>query len=321
MRPEALSGLLCLLSSAWASPIPEVSSTLQNILDNTHQSGLYRYPTDFTRGIIPKPFHSHNDYWRDVPFYSALAYGATSVEADVWLYNGTLYVGHEESALTTERTLDSLYIQPILDTVRRQNPVTTFVPEPTRNGVYDTSSGQTLFLFIDLKTDGEETWPVVLDALNPLLSANYLTTYNGTDFGIGPVTIIGTGNTPLVAVEASEATAASPRYAFFDGPLADLDQEEFQNITRAVSPIASTAFGAQFGEVTSSGLNESSLDLLREQVSTAHDRGIMARYWDTPGFPIGTRNWVWRLLINEGVDFLNVDDLAGVASFWQMEGW
>jgi len=24
------------------------------------------YPTDITRNIVPKPLHSHNDYWRDV---------------------------------------------------------------------------------------------------------------------------------------------------------------------------------------------------------------------------------------------------------------
>jgi hypothetical protein len=28
-------------------------SALDNVLANTHQSPLYRYPTDFTRGIIP----------------------------------------------------------------------------------------------------------------------------------------------------------------------------------------------------------------------------------------------------------------------------
>jgi hypothetical protein len=32
--------------------------------------------------------------WRDVPFYTALSVGAISTESDVWLYNGTLYVGH-----------------------------------------------------------------------------------------------------------------------------------------------------------------------------------------------------------------------------------
>ena len=32
-----------------------------------------------------KNIHSHNDYWRDVPLYSALANGVRSIEADVWL--------------------------------------------------------------------------------------------------------------------------------------------------------------------------------------------------------------------------------------------
>jgi len=68
------------------------TDALQNILMNTDKSDKYHYPTDFTREIVPKPFHSHNDYWRDVPFYTGLSYGAVSTEADVWLINGTLYV-------------------------------------------------------------------------------------------------------------------------------------------------------------------------------------------------------------------------------------
>jgi hypothetical protein len=44
------------------------------------------------------------------------------MESDVWLYNGTLYVGHEQGALTTARTFEPLYINPILDVLKRQNP-------------------------------------------------------------------------------------------------------------------------------------------------------------------------------------------------------
>lgn len=43
--------------------------------------------------------------WRDVPLLTALSYGVMSVEADVWLENGTLYVNitmlHCVIALTT----------------------------------------------------------------------------------------------------------------------------------------------------------------------------------------------------------------------------
>jgi hypothetical protein len=76
----------------FSGSVASYSDALQNILKNTDKSDKYTYPTDFTREIVPKPFHSHNDYWRDVPFYTGLSYGAISTEADVWLINGTLYV-------------------------------------------------------------------------------------------------------------------------------------------------------------------------------------------------------------------------------------
>ncbi len=104
-----------------------------------------------------------------MPFYTALSVGAISTESDVWLYNGTLYVGHEQGALTTTRTFQSLYINPILDTLNRQNPSdSTFVTSKTHNGVFDTDGGQTLYLFVDVKTGGATTWPVVVEALEPL---------------------------------------------------------------------------------------------------------------------------------------------------------
>ncbi|KAK9784217.1 putative PLC-like phosphodiesterase [Seiridium cardinale] len=306
----------CAIAAPWAaaqSDIP-ISGSLQAILDNAGSNPAYHYPTQLTQGIIPKAFHSHNDYWRPLPFYSALAVGAVSIEADVWLYDGILHVGHEQSALTKSRTLDSLYIQPILDVLHRQNPNSTFISGPTKNGVYDTVSSQTLYLFIDLKTAGATTWPAVIEALAPLRDAGYLTTFNGTAVTSGPVTVIGTGNTPLNQVQG-----VSPRDYFYDAQLATLGTT-FSNITKEVSPIASTQFSAQFGNVRSQELNSTQLELLESQVATAHAKGIAVRYWDQPGWPIGTRNAVWRTLWDAGVDLLNVDDLEAVADFWEATG-
>ncbi|TID22782.1 Phosphoribosylformylglycinamidine synthase [Venturia nashicola] len=298
-----------------------MSDTLQNILANTHGSNLYTYPTDLTRGIVPKPIHSHNDYWRDVPFYSALSAGAISVEADVWLINGTLYVGHEISALTPERTFASLYIDPILDTIKRQNPTTQFVSSETKNGVYDTDSGQTLYLWIDLKTDGPTTWPAVLSALAPLKDAGYLTTTNGKTTTRGAVTAIGTGNTPRgYFLPQDPATSSSPRFTFLDAQLSTLNTSAGINVTSLITPIASAQFSAQFGKVVAEGLNSTQLDLLRSQISCAKSRGIGARYWDQPGWPLGTRNALWRSLLEEGVALLNVDDLQGASDFWESKG-
>jgi len=295
--------------------IPYYSDALQNILKNTDGNEKYKYPTDFTREIVPKPFHSHNDYWRDIPFYSGLSYGSISTEADVWLIDGVLYVGHEPSALTPARTLDSLYIQPILSTLRRQNPETAFTQAGEQNGVFDTSSGQTLYLFIDIKTASHETWPAVLQALEPLRNGNWLTTYQNDTLRRNPVTVIGTGNTQL-----SDVLASDPRDVFFDAPLAELNSTTYAHLSESESPIASTNFASVFGEVRKRAFSPEQREKLRRQVESAHEKGIMARYWNAPAWPVGTRNAVWRILWDEGVDLLNVDDLKGASEFWEGSG-
>jgi hypothetical protein len=268
-----------------------------------------------TQGIIPKAFHSHNDYWRPIPFYSALSVGGVSVEADVWLYKGVLHVGHEESALTNERTFNALYVQPILSVLQRENPNSSFLTEgPTKNGVYDTDSGQTLYLYVDVKTDGEATFPYVIKELEPLRSAGYLTTWNGTGITPGPVTVIGTGNTPLDQIQGVDN-----RDYFYDAPLPYLDTT-FKNITSNVSLTANWDFADVFGEVRNQTFNSTQMRTLEEQVASAHAKGIAVRYWDQPGWPVGTRNAIWRILWDAGVDLLNVDDLEGAANFWENMG-
>jgi hypothetical protein len=307
-----------------AAPLPasaaaqglDISTTLQNILANTDNNDAYTYPTDITRGIIPKPIHSHNDYWRDVPFFTALSVGASSIEADVWLVNDTLYVGHEEAALTSARTLKSLYIDPIMFVLNRTNPTTAFYDaSSSKNGVFDTSSGQTLSLFIDVKTDGPTTWPAVVKALAPLRDAGYLTTFDGTGITLGPVTVTGTGNTPLDQVQG-----VSPRDYFYDANLALLSTE-FTNITSSVTLIASAQFSAYIGKINGTEFSQSQLDTVRQHISYAASKGIMGRYWDTPAWPISTRNAVWRTLVSEGVGLLNADDLPEAAGYGGVNGF
>ena len=194
------------------------------------------------------------------------------------------------------------------------NPSTPFIPDGTTNGVFDTASYQTLYLFIDFKTAADELWPAVLSALEPLRAGNFLTTYDGKTLHERAVTVIGTGNTQL-----SDVRAQSPRDVFFDAPLDKLMEKDFKDLTGNESPIASTNFKATFGEVRSRAFNASQLERLREQVDVAHQKGIKARYWNQPEWPVGTRNAVWRTLWDEGVDFLNVDDLEGAAGFWAGE--
>lgn len=233
----------------------------------------------------------------------------------MWLYNSTLYIGHETSALTFARTFESLYINPLLDVLKKQNPASPFDPAPTQHGVFDGYSAQTLYLFVDVKTPGDQTWPFVVKALEPLRKAGYLSRVenaSSTTITYGPVTVIGTGNTPL-----SKVQPVVPRDYFYDAPIPTLNST-FSNITSLVSPIASTDFAVQFGTIhnTSVSFNESQLALLRAQVAVAHKKGIKLRYWDQPAWPISLRNGVWKLLWDEGVDLINADDVAAAAGLW-----
>ncbi|KAL0579099.1 hypothetical protein V5O48_002882 [Marasmius crinis-equi] len=297
-------------TSALVSAGPGVDQQISSL--ETGNSSLLRYPTQFTQGIIPKAIHSHNDYWRDVPLLTALSFGVASVEADVWLANGTLYVGHEIQALTQDRTFDSLYVQPLVEIVKGQNPVTPFDVNISQvNGVFDTSSGTPLQLLVDIKTDGEETFPFVVKALEPLRELGYLTTFSNGSLKQSAVTVVGTGNTPLDGVKS-----LSPRDVFFDAPLTGLtDTTSNTTWDATLSPLASTNYAVAVGWSGIGNISEAQSANITQFIQDAHARGITARFWGSPGWPISARNNIWRKLVDSGADWLNADDLEAASAF------
>ncbi len=348
-------------------------------------AGLSSWPTDFSRDIRPLPCHSHNDYWRRVPLFSAIEVGCIGVEADIWLFDEELFVGHSVASLTRNRTLDSLYISPLLDILSKQNPGLTILPDSTSqpHGVFDTDPEQTLILLIDFKTSGSALWPHVQSALQPLREKNYLSRSNGTQITRGPITVVGTGNTPFDLVNSKES---NPHHdVFFDAPLSEMyesidsgdltnatstnvnapednmqgeasseenvktadttkassgnarkrqSDEEGQGksgtisgdtnaYTTSNSYYASVSFGDAIGELWDGRFSDHQMDLLRGQIKGAHRRGLKARYWDLPFWPISLRNHIWDVLVKEGVDLLNVDDLKGATrrNWNRHHGW
>ncbi len=330
----------------------------------TTSEGLSWYPTDFLRGVIPIPCHSHNDYWRKVPLFSALYTGCISVEADVWAFDDELYIGHNTASLTGNRTFQSLYVNPLVTILERQNPTTSFY-NGSSHGVFDTDSEQTLTLLVDLKTDGAETWPLVLRQLEPLRQRGWLSYVENNMVHRRPITVIGTGETPFDILTSN----GTYRDAFFDAPLDQLwerpDQVEEKTIQTGMDKIgddrevsrennlvtrsaiappndpqlsgtgqrrgqgnsgtspadsytplnsyyASTSFSEVIGTVWWGKLSNEQVDLIRGQIRGAHHRGLKVRYWDTPSWPTSLRNYIWDLLLQEGADVLNVDDLEAV---------
>ena len=315
------------------------------------------YPTDFTRDIIPIPCHSHNDYWRRVPLFSALRAGCTGVEADVWLFDNDLYVGHNTASLTRNRTFQSLYINPLVEILENQNSETEFYNN-TNHGVFDTDPGKSLTLLVDVKTSGAETWPWVLEQLQPLRERGWLSFVENNTLHTRPITVVGTGNTPFDVLTAN----STYRDAFFDAPLDEMweprkvtedmkDWPEFDDslpgerldedegsaeenlptkplgdagqgksgtlpgdeFNKLNSYYASVSFGQAVGRMWRGRLSPRQMKIIRGQIRGAHRRGLKARYWDLPSWPLGLRNHVWDVLVREGVDMLNVDDLRGAS--------
>ncbi|KAL8643223.1 MAG: hypothetical protein Q9226_008418 [Calogaya cf. arnoldii] len=285
------------------------------------------YPTDFSRGIIPIPCHSHNDYERRVPLYDALQAGCISVEADVWLRDDDLFVGHTENALTPERTLQSLYLNPLLSILARQNAhgissesngeQTEYPFTANVRGIFETNTSVSLTLLLDIKTDGHATLPIIRRQLEPLRTQGWLTHVSGSTLVPGPITIVSSGNTPFQSIQ----TEKENRDIFFDAPLAQFWGEDIDasRTNRALfnqqnSLYASASFADIIGEPWYGMLRPEQGELIRAHVQATAAQGLKVRYWDTPAWPLKLRDHVWDVLVKEGVGILNVDDLDSVKS-------
>ncbi|PVH99454.1 hypothetical protein DM02DRAFT_594342 [Periconia macrospinosa] len=270
-------------------------------------------PTDLstlTNNVTPIPCHSHNDYWRPSPLYSALRTGCMGVEADVWLFSNELYVGHTERSLRREKTFKNMYVDPLVHLLDLQNANTS---TPTnKNGIFTTDPTHPLILLIDFKPSPPFLLTIVFStvskALAPLREKNYLTYHNGTALIPGPITAVATGSAPFDLILSNE----THRDIFYDAPLSSLPSQSHPGFSAENSYYASTSFRRSIGTLWFFRFSSYQRAKVRQQVKDAHERGLKARYWSTPSWPRGLRDKVWRVLREEGVDMLNGDDLEGL---------
>ncbi|KAI2790596.1 Altered inheritance of mitochondria protein [Penicillium oxalicum] len=283
------------------------SNGLQKIVDqwdtpSDSVSLLTPWPKDFSQGIVPVSCHSHNDYWRSVPLYEALAGGCTGVEADVWLDGKDLLVGHRKNSLSPDRTLNSLYIEPLSIALSNLNHGSS-ASAPV--GLFNVDPSTTVTLLIDIKSDPMTTWPVLHDQLSPLIAGGWLSHWNGTSKALvrGPITVVGTGNTHF-----DQVVADHDRYIFFDAPLPDLSHNSSYGPEN--SYYASVSLKKAVGTIWLWGPTADQQDAMQEMIRAAADRGLVSRFWSTPSWPVSLRLKVWRFLAEHQVGMLNVDNIV-----------
>ncbi|KAJ5757554.1 altered inheritance of mitochondria protein 6 [Penicillium nucicola] len=289
LKPPVSSNGLQKIVQKWKEPADSVSA-------------LSPWPKDFSQGIKPVPCHSHNDYWRSVPLYEAIAAGCTGVEADVWLDGNNLLVGHRKHSLSSDRTLKTLYVNPlekILSNLNMNSSTNASI------GIFELDPTATVTLLIDIKTDGNATWPILLSQLAPLHHGGWLTRWNDTSKTLtrGPITVVGTGNTLFDHVVADE-----DRYVFFDAPLKEISQNS--TYTTENSYYASVSLFKAVGIVWPWGPTDSQKQTMQKMIRAAAERGLVSRFWSIPSWPVSLRIKLWRVLVDSGVGMLNVDDVV-----------
>ena len=236
---------------------------------------------------VPLPqAHSHNDYTRERPLFDALDLGFCSVEADIFLVDGALLVAHDLKDCEPEKTLQSMYLDPLLERVRAK-----------QGRVYP--DGPDLTLLIDIKSEGESTYAALREVLKSY--AEMLTVFTDDSTETRAVTVIISGNVPHQMIYDE-----SPRLAAADGRPHDLGSA----VNRHRMPMISARWSSVFRWTGRGEMPEAEQVRLRDLVKETHANGQRLRFWGLPQRPT-----VYPVLYEAGVDFLNADDLPELRDF------
>lgn len=232
--------------------------------------------------------HAHNDYYHKRPLWDALDHGFNSVEADIYLVDGQLLVGHEKHELRPERSLEKLYLAPLAERMEK-------------NGGYVQEPKAPFYLFIDIKQDANPTRELLGKLL--LEYQSIVGRRDADDAKSAAVTVVISGAEPRRGIVIDGV-----RLAGADGRLSDLDSEQS---ARAI-PVISDHWGQHFSWLGINHLPEDQHQHLRQVVRKAHDSGRIVRFWATRD-----SEHLWGTLLDNGVDLINTDDLERLSKFLQ----
>jgi hypothetical protein len=247
---------------------------------------LNAYPQNIS---LPNAY-AHNDYWHKRPLYDALYNGFTHIEADIYLRDNTLVVAHILPRLRMHKTLDSLYLKPLLACI---------------NGKRSNCPDFPITLMIDIKSGANDTYRALkqlLEKYRPFLSI-----YENGIFRQGKITIVLTGHKPVELLKAEKN-----RLAFVDEDLLQvkkdtLDESFYQTASCRYSHILNWRGDGPIPPVEQ--------QRLCSYVATAHRYGKKVRLWASPENSV-----VWRQLLDCGVDLINTDQLEKLKDFLQYNG-
>lgn len=211
--------------------------------------------------------HSHNDYQQEFPFWSAFSNGLNSIEVDVFLKNDTLYATHGEFEIIKNRTIESLYLQPIQKVLS-----------------IELGSQPKLQLLIDIKSEAHSSIKKLMSVLE-----RYPDIINNED-----ISIVISGNRPDLSEYANY-----PNYILFD-------YQSLENIEDAKLWDKVALISLNFKKTSAwngkGRLTAKDYEKVNSVIQKAHNYGKPFRFWGAPD-----SKTAWKAFRDLGVDFINTD--------------
>lgn len=230
--------------------------------------------------------HAHNDYEHPRPLQDALDNGFYSIEADIWLVDEDLLVGHDEGIY--KGTLRDLYLDPLQKRVNERGSVH--------------GDGKPVLLWLDLK-DGR---PALRSALHTLLSQYpMLSRFSEEKTVPKAVTLILTGNAQSKMAYGSDypirfACADSNDFSP-DDPDASVHWQWY-----------ALKWGSYIQWDGVESIPAETLEKLKAIVNAIHAKGRKVRFYATPETP-----GYWQTALEVGIDLINTDQLKELRQFLQ----
>lgn len=229
--------------------------------------------------------HSHNDY-QHYPV-NGTRFGFSSLEIDVHLKDGVLYVAHDEEDIRQDHTLKAMYFNRL---------ITSLKIKKYDRWIY--AEKEPLILLIDIKSDSVETYEAILKELEPV--RKYLTSFSTHKIDYKALMIIISGNRPK-----KRMLQDSLRYAAYDGRLSDLDKSFPPNFLYWISD----NWEEQFKWRGYGPLSRSEKRKLDSFADLVEQKGAQLRFWKTPDRNKLMRERTWELLLSAGVDIIGTDHI------------
>lgn len=223
--------------------------------------------------------HSHNDYMQEIPFWQAYYANFGSIEADVFLVKGNLWVAHTEKELSADRTLENLY----LDNISKQI-------KANKGNIYP-DAHKKLQLLIDIKQDYKTSLAALVSTLEkyPEITGN------------SGIKIVITGGRPQ-----PEDFKNYPDYLYFDG---DLDKTYSTDQLKRIGMFSADLPGLVKWNGKGIPRDEETAKI-KTAVDKAHAQQKPVRFYGAPDFPNA-----WVNFMDLGVDYINTDHIPDLKKF------